>query len=123
MSIKTRRRALKRTPPFTQSASGSRPGVRPALVVHIRAVAAMAAHWVLAGVGGAVRGSSGVVVVVVVVVDAVVAVVGGAFGVVAQDLVCGGDAGETGGSGGVFAVAVWVVAEGEGVELSVWYIS
>ena len=89
--------------------------------MHIRAVAAIAAHWVLARVGGAVRGPSGVVVVVMVVVDAIVAVVGGAFGVVAEDLVGGGDAGETGGGGGVFAVAVWVVAEGEGVELSIEY--
>ena len=51
--------------------------------------------------------------------DAVVAVVGGAFCGVAEGLVGGGDAGETGGGGGIFAVAVWVVAEGEGVELSI----
>lgn len=51
--------------------------------------------------------------------DAVVAVVGGAFCGVAEGLVGGGDAGETGGGGWVGAVAVGVVAEGEGVELSV----
>lgn len=51
-------------------------------------------------------------------VEAVVAVVGCAFGGVAEDVVGGGDAGEALAGGWVGAVAVWVVAEGEGVELS-----
>lgn len=49
------------------------------------------------------------------------AVVGGALGGVAEDAVGGGDAGEAVGCVGVGAVPVWVVAEGEGVELSVWF--
>ena len=53
--------------------------------------------------------------------DAVFAVVGGALGGVAEDAVGGGDAGEAVGCVGVGAVSVWVVAEGEGVELSVWF--
>lgn len=44
------------------------------------------------------------------------AVVGGAFGVVAEDVVGGGDAGEVRGGLWVVAIVVWVVAEGEGVE-------
>jgi len=52
-------------------------------------------------------------------VDAVIAVVGGAFCGVAEGMVGRGDAGEAGGGGWVGAVAVGVVAEGEGVELSV----
>lgn len=50
--------------------------------------------------------------------DAVVAVVDGAFAGVGEDLVGGGDVGEALGGIRVGAVAVWVVAEGEGVELS-----
>lgn len=52
------------------------------------------------------------------VVEAVLAVVDGAFLRVAEDVVGGGDAGEARAGGGVMAVAVWVVAEREGVELS-----
>ena len=51
--------------------------------------------------------------------DAVVAVVGGASCGVAEGLVGGGDTGEAGGGGWVGTVTVGVVAEGEGVELSV----
>lgn len=69
---------------------------------------AMAAHGVLVGVR-CVR-----------VVEAVFAVVGGSFGRVAEDVVGGGDAGEALACVWVGAVAVWVVAEGEGVEFSGW---
>lgn len=52
------------------------------------------------------------------VVEAVLAVVGGAFLGIAEHVVGGGDAGEAAAGAWVFAVAVRVVAEGEGVELS-----
>lgn len=51
--------------------------------------------------------------------DAVVAVVGGAFCGVAEGLVGGGDAGKAGGGSWISAVAVGVMAKGEGIELSV----
>lgn len=50
--------------------------------------------------------------------DAVFAIVGGAFGAVAEDVVGGGDAGEARGGFRVAGVAVWVMSEGEGVEFS-----
>lgn len=50
--------------------------------------------------------------------DPVVAVVDGAFAFVSEHLVGIGDLGETGGCVWVCSVAVWVVPEGEGVELS-----
>lgn len=56
-------------------------------------------------------------------VDAVVAIVGGAFARVPEDLVRGGNAGEALGGCWVGAVAVGVVAEGEGVELSIRAVS
>lgn len=79
--------------------------------MQIGAVAAVAAHGVLAGIRGAVGGH-------VLGQDAMVPIVGGAFGVVAEDTVGGGDAGEAFGGGGIVAVAIGVVAEREGVELS-----
>ena len=82
--------------------------------MHVRVVAAVTAHWVLARGCGAVRRRGRQVCV-----DAVVAVVRGALRGVAEDLVGGRDSGEARGGGWVGAVAVWVVAEGEGVELSV----
>jgi len=85
--------------------------------VQVRAVAAVAAHGVLAWVGAAV--GAGVAALGDETVDAVVAVVAGAPGAVAEDMVGGGDGGEAGGRGGVGAVAVWVVGEREGVELPV----
>lgn len=63
---------------------------------------------------GRVRAGSAVVGLV----EAMLTVVGGAFFGVAEHVVGGGDAGEAGAGVGVFAVAVGVVAEGEGVEFS-----
>lgn len=54
MRIETRRRPPKRPPPFTQPARGAGPRIRCPLAAYVRAVAAVAAHWVLTGVGGAV---------------------------------------------------------------------
>lgn len=79
-------------------------------MVQVCAVAAVAAHRVLAGAACGRLDLGGV--------EAVVAVVGCAFGDVAEDVVGGGDAGEALAGCRVGAVAVWVVAEGEGVELS-----
>lgn len=79
--------------------------------MQVCAVAAVAAHWVLAG------GSLGGVGVRV--KEAVLAIVGGAFLGVAEDVVGGGYSGEALAGFWVGAVAVWVVAKGEGVELSV----
>lgn len=59
-------------------------------------------------------------------VEAVFAVVAGSFGGVPEDVVCGGDPGKAFAGFWVGAVAVWVVAEGEGVEFSVrvgWIVS
>jgi hypothetical protein len=50
--------------------------------------------------------------------EAVVAVVDCAFRDVAEDVVSGGNAGEALACVWVCAIAVWVVAHGEGVELS-----
>lgn len=79
--------------------------------MEVCAVAAVAAHWVLA------RGSLGGLSVRM--MKAVLAVVGGAFLSVAEDIVGGGYSGEALAGFWVGAVAVWVVAKGEGVELSI----
>lgn len=50
--------------------------------------------------------------------EAVVAVVDGALGGVAEDVVGCGDPGEALSCVGVCAVPIWVVSHGEGVELS-----
>lgn len=112
MRVETRRRPTEGTPSLAQPARGPGAHVRT-LVVQVRAVAAVAAHGVLAwaAAGGAVGGDT---------VEAMVAIVAGALGAVAEDVVGGGDGCEAGGRGGVGAVAVWVVGEGEGVELSVF---
>jgi hypothetical protein len=81
--------------------------------MQVCAIATVAAHGVLAGVRGAVCGVVGY--------DSMLAVIGGALGVVAEDVVGGGDSGEAGGGFWVVAVAVWVVAEGEGIEFSVYF--
>lgn len=52
-------------------------------------------------------------------VDTVLAVIGGAFRCVAEDLVGGGDSSKAGGCSGIGTVAIWVVTEREGVELSI----
>jgi hypothetical protein len=51
-------------------------------------------------------------------VDAVFAIVGGAFGAVAEDVVGGGDTGEARRGFRVARIAVWVMMEGERVEFS-----
>lgn len=104
LRIEARRRAPERSPAFTQPARRPRTGV--AALVQVCAVAAVAA--------GRVRAGSAVVGLV----EAMLTVVGGAFFGVAEHVVGGGDAGEAGAGVGVFAVAVGVVAEGEGVEFS-----
>lgn len=53
--------------------------------------------------------------------DPVVAVVHGALAFVSEHLVGIGDLGEAGRCVGVCSVAVWVVPEGECVELSCWF--
>lgn len=52
-------------------------------------------------------------------VDTVLAVIGGAFRCVAEDLVGGGDSSKAGGCSGIGTVAIWMVTEREGVELSI----
>lgn len=79
----------------------------------IGAIAAVTAHGVLARVGAAVGGGH------VLGQDAVVSIVGGAFGMVAEDIVGGGDTGEAFGGGGIVAVAIGVVEEGKRVEFPV----
>lgn len=71
------------------------------------------AHGVLAGRGGAVRRGG------IVRYDAVVAIIAGAFTAVSEDVVGGGDVGEAGGCVGIVAIAIGMVREGKGVELSV----
>ena len=71
LRVEARRRSAERSAPLTQPARRPRARVASALVVQVRAVAAVAAHGVLAGGAGCVLG--------VCVVEAVVAVVGGAL--------------------------------------------
>ena len=52
--VEARRRAPECTPALTEAAGGPGAGVGPAVVVEVCAVAAVAAHWVLAWSGGAV---------------------------------------------------------------------
>lgn len=71
------------------------------------------AHGVLTGRGGAVRRGG------IVRYDAVVAIIAGAFTAVSEDVVGGGDVGEASICVGIVAIAIGMVREGKGVELSV----
>ena len=75
----------------------------------VSGVAAVRAGWMCSAVG---------VSVAVGMVEAVISIVGGAFMGVGEDGVGGGDFGESLTGVGIVTVAVWVVAEGEGVEFS-----
>jgi hypothetical protein len=94
--VETRRRTAEWASPLTQSARG--PGAHVGSLV-----AAVTTHGMLTRARGAVR--------VLIDMDAIVPVVPGPFGAVAEDLICRGDGREARRRVGIGSVTVWVVGE------------